>query len=87
MNKKTKHDLINIGTGKDYSVLDYYKHVAEILEFKGTFTFDLSKPTGMKQKLLDVSRINNLGWSSKNSLKSGIKATYLHFLKTFKQIE
>ena len=73
-------NLINIGTGKDYSILDYYEKVSEILGFKGTYIFDLTKPTGMRQKLLDVKIINDLGWSAKSSLEFGIKETYSHYL-------
>ena len=73
-------NVLNIGTGKDYSIFDYYKKAAEILEFKGSFTFNLAKPVGMKQKLLDIKKINDLGWYPKNSLDSGIKETYSHYL-------
>ncbi len=72
--------IINVGTGKDYSIFDYYKKVSEILGFEGAFTFNLRKPTGMKQKLLDVKKINDLGWLPQNSLGSGIKKTYSHYL-------
>ncbi len=72
--------LINIGTGKDYSILDYYQKVSKVIGFKGSFNFNLSKPTGMKQKLLDVKRIKDLGWTPENSLESGIKETYYHYL-------
>ncbi len=73
-------NVINIGTGKDYSILDYYKKASEIIGFKGTFTFNLCKPVGMKQKLLDVKKINDLGWFPKSSLESGIEETYSHYL-------
>ncbi len=75
-------NLINVGVGRDYSIFDYYRKAAEIVGYQGSFTFDLKKPTGMKQKLLDVKRINDLGWFSRFSLYSGLKKTYDHYLET-----
>lgn len=77
-------NIINIGTGKDHSIFDYYKEVSKILGFEGNFTFNLRKPTGMKQKLLDVKKINDLGWFPSNSLGSGIKEAYSHYLEYFR---
>ena len=76
-------NIINIGTGKDYSISDYYEKIAEILGFQGTFTFDLTRPTGMKQKLLNVKRINDLGWFPTNSLRYGIMEAYSHYLEYY----
>ncbi len=49
-------DLINVGLGHDYSINEYYQAVAEVVGFSGTFEHDLTKPVGMKQKLVDISR-------------------------------
>jgi len=76
--------IINIGIGEDYSIFDYYKEISEILGFNGAFTFDLGKPTGMKQKLLDVKKVNDLGWLPRNSLSSGIKKTYSYYLESLR---
>ena len=73
--------IINIGTGEDYSIFDYYKKVSKILGFEGSFTFNLSKPIGMKQKLLEVKKINDLGWFPRHHLELGIKETYSHYLE------
>lgn len=73
-------NIVNVGTGQDYSILEYYTKISEIVEFNGTFTFNLSKPTGMKQKLLDVKRIHDLGWKPNFNLYSGLKKTYSHYL-------
>ena len=72
---------INVGIGHDYSILDYYKTVANVIGYKGQFKFDLTKPTGMKQKLIDNSRQLKFGWKSETSLKEGIKNTYSYFKK------
>lgn len=71
---------INVGLGQDYSILDYYKHISTVVGFTGEFKFDLSKPVGMKRKLVDVSRARALGWKSKTTLLDGITATYKFYL-------
>tara|TARA_Y100001968_G_scaffold123744_1_gene112774 strand:- start:1591 stop:2511 length:921 start_codon:yes stop_codon:yes gene_type:complete len=76
-------NIINVGIGKDYSILDYYEKSAEIIGFNGTFTFNLNKPVGMQQKLLDVKLMNNLGWHPKNSLELSIEETYSHYLHSY----
>ena len=72
---------LNIGTGKDLSINELANLVAEIVGFKGKITNDLSKPDGTPRKLLDVSRINSLGWKYKTELRVGIEKTYYWFLK------
>jgi nucleoside-diphosphate-sugar epimerase len=73
--------LINVGTGKDYTVRKYYKIVAKEIEFKGKFEYDLSKPNGMKRKLMDISKLNKLGFVPKHSIQDGIKKTYEFYKK------
>ena len=72
---------LNIGTGKDLTILELAKLVAEIIGFKGKIIHDSSKPDGTPRKLLDVSRINSLGWKYKTELRVGIEKTYSWFLK------
>ncbi len=69
-------DFVNIGTGKDISIKDLAYLLAEIIGYKGSFSWDTSKPNGTPRKLLDVSRINSLGWKAETSLKEGIEKTY-----------
>ena len=76
--------LMNIGLGHDYTVDEYYKAVAEVIGWSGNFEHDLSKPAGMKQKLVDISRQTEIGWRPKTSLKDGIKKTYQYFLNEYK---
>lgn len=71
---------LNIGPGEDHSVTDYYRAGAEIVGYTGRFTYDISKPVGMKRKLLDVSRQKALGWTPPTSLKAGLQQTYAHYL-------
>ena len=66
---------INVGLGYDYSINQYYQAIAEVIGFTGTFVHDLSKPIGMKQKLIDDTKLKAFGWYSKTSLAEGIKQT------------
>ena len=66
---------INVGLGHDYSINDYYSEIARILGYKGKFSHDLTKPTGMKQKLIDDTKLKEFGWNSKTSLTEGLRKT------------
>lgn len=72
--------LINVGLGHDYSINEYYEKIAAVLSFKGDFVHNLSKPVGMKRKLLDDSRLKKFGWNYKTNLKDGITQTYEYFI-------
>jgi GDP-L-fucose synthase len=77
----TVPDVMNIGLGHDYSVLDYYHAVAKVVGWQGEFRFDLTKPTGMQQKLVDVTRQTQWGWQPAHSLVDGLAASYAYFLQ------
>lgn len=72
---------LNVGSGNDLSIADLAKLIAEITGFNGKIIYDSSKPDGTPRKLLDVSRINSLGWKYKTELIDGIRTTYKWFLK------
>jgi len=76
---------LNIGTGKDISIDGLANMISEIVGYKGTINHDTSKPDGTPRKLLDVSRINSLGWKHKTELREGIGKTYDFFLKKYSQ--
>ncbi|SMO49730.1 GDP-L-fucose synthase family protein [Paracoccus laeviglucosivorans] len=73
--------LMNIGVGQDHSINDYYRIAAQVIGWQGTFTHDLTKPVGMRQKLLSVRRQTEWGWAPLTSLTDGIAATYAHYLE------
>ena len=77
---------LNIGTGKDLTIWELAKLVAEIIEFKGKIVHDSSKPDGTPRKLLDVSRINSLGWKHRTELQQGIVKTYDFYKKKYSQV-
>lgn len=72
---------INLGTGVDISIKELANTIARIVGFKGELKFDLTKPDGMPQKLMDVSTIKNLGWTHKINLEEGIRLSYNWYLK------
>ena len=81
LNKKTKHTLINIGSGKDFSIKYYTSFVLKKLKLKISIKFDQLKPDGVKRKLLDTSLAKKYGWKPKVSLSDGFDKTYSEFLK------
>ena len=74
-------DNMNIGAGFDHTILQYYEAVADIIGWSGAFEFDLSKPSGMRQKLCDISLQQEWGWTAETSLSQGISKTYEYFLE------
>lgn len=71
---------LNVGTGSDITIAELAGTIAEIVGYRGRFAFDRSKPDGTPRKLLDVSRLSELGWRAKIDLRSGIAATYEWYL-------
>ena len=74
--------LINVGSGFDQTIRELAKLIAEVVGFEGELAFDASKPDGTPQKLLDVTRLNRMGWTSQISLRDGLHASYAEFLLT-----
>lgn len=73
---------INVGTGVDISIRDLAAMVADITGYKGKISYDTSKPDGTMRKLMDVSRLANLGWRASIELRKGIEETYQWYLET-----
>ena len=69
-------EFVNIGTGKDITVRGLAELISEIVGYEGEIVNDLTKPDGMPQKLLDLTRLHSLGWDAKISLRDGIQQTY-----------
>jgi GDP-L-fucose synthase len=83
MNTKSSQDigeLVNIGTGTDLTLRELVELVKVIAGFSGRITWDDTKPDGTPQKLLDVSKIENLGWKAKVWLKDGITTVYRTYM-------
>jgi GDP-L-fucose synthase len=72
---------LNIGSGKDLAISELASVIADVIGFKGKIEYDTSKPDGTPRKLMDVSRINKLGWKYKTELREGIEKTYHWYLE------
>lgn len=81
MQNYSGEDFVNIGVGEDISIREFAELIADVVGFEGSFTYDTSKPDGTPRKLVDVSRLKSLGWSSQISLREGVERTYAWFLE------
>jgi len=73
-------DWINVGTGTDVTIRELTDTVADVIGYRGTITWDASKPDGTPRKLLDGSKLSGLGWRARIGLRQGIEQTYASFL-------
>lgn len=76
MSNYNSSEIINIGTGKDLSIAELAYLIKDIIEYDGNIIFDTSKPDGTPRKLLDVSKLFNMGWKPRITLEEGIRSTY-----------
>ena len=81
MNHYDSGDIVNIGTGKDITILELATIIKEETDFKGSLEFDPTKPDGTPRKLLDVSKINGIGWTAKTPLREGIRKTIQWYME------
>ena len=68
--------FLNVGTGRDMTILELAESIARVAGWKGAFTFDRSKPDGMPRKVMDVSRLQALGWSAQTPFDEGMRQAY-----------
>jgi GDP-L-fucose synthase len=71
--------VMNVGVGVDHTVNEYYETAARVVGYTGSFTHDLTKPVGMKRKLMDVSRAADLGWRARTTLEEGLARSYEYY--------
>jgi GDP-L-fucose synthase len=74
-------EIINIGVGKDISISELAELISEIVGFRGAIRYDRTKPDGTPRKLLDVSRLESLGWRSQTPLRKGLEKTYRWYVE------
>jgi GDP-L-fucose synthase len=72
--------FLNVGTGKDITVAEFAETVRDVVGFEGEIAYDTSRPDGPPQKLLDISRLSELGWTPKVSLREGLAVAYRDFI-------
>jgi GDP-L-fucose synthase len=80
MNTYSGNETVNLGTGKELTIKELTELVAKVIGFTGEIKWDPSKPDGTPRKLLDVSKLESLGWHYKTELEDGIRETYQDFL-------
>ena len=85
MNKKVSENLINIGSGKDFTIETYAKKFLKILKEKAKLKFDKTKPDGVRQKIVDIKIAKKYGWLPKTSLEEGVLKTYSGYLKSINE--
>lgn len=76
MNNYSGEETINVGTGCDITISNLAYEIADVVEYKGDIIFDSTKPDGTPRKVLNVDKINSLGWKAKTPLKQGLKRSY-----------
>ncbi len=80
MNNYNKNEIVNIGTGIDISIKELAESIQNIVDYKGKIKWNTNKPDGTPRKLLDVSKINKLGWKHKIDLNNGIRNVYKWYI-------
>ena len=86
MNNYEGNEIVNIGVGEDLSIKELAEKIKATVGFTGELRFDTSKPDGTPRKLVDVTKINALGWKATTSLDEGLKKAYDWFLQTEKEL-
>lgn len=81
MKNYSQEEILNVGFGTDVTIRELAETISEVIGFKGDFLYDREKPDGTPQKLLDSSRLNNLGWQASTDLRTGIAKTYEWYLQ------
>ena len=85
MKTYSSDQLVNIGTGEDITIAEFARVVAATVGYTGEISYDTSRPDGTPRKLLDVSRLAQLGWRASTSLEDGLKRAYRAYLSESKQ--
>lgn len=87
MNTYSGNETVNLGTGKELTIKELTELVARVIGYKGEIKWDTTKPDGTPRKLLDVSKLESLGWKYKTELEDGIRFSYEDFLNNQMRVE
>lgn len=79
MERYSGADLVNVGVGEDVTIAELARAIADVVGYRGEIRFDTSKPDGTPRKLLDVTRLHDLGWRARTPLRDGLETTYRWF--------
>jgi GDP-L-fucose synthase len=83
LNNYKANEPVNVGVGADLSIMELSNLIKDVVGFRGQVYWDQTKPNGTPRKLLDISKLKNLGWSPKIDLVKGIASTYEWFVAEF----
>lgn len=83
MDNYSGDETVNIGTGSELTIAELAAVIKDVVKYEGAIVYDTSKPDGTPRKLLDISKLTNLGWSYKTELRDGIALAYEDYLKRF----
>lgn len=86
MNTYDGNEIVNIGVGKDLPIKELAEKIKAVVGFEGEIKFDTTKPDGTPRKLVDVTKLNSLGWEAKTSLDEGLKKAYNWFLENVESV-
>lgn len=81
MKNYSGEEHVNVGTGKDMTVLDLAKTIAKVADWRGRFTFDLTKPDGTPRKVMDVSKLARMGWTAQTPFEEALAKSYAWYLE------
>jgi len=87
MKEYNEPEIVNIGTGEGLTIKELAHIICRIIGFGGTLKYDTDKPGGTPKKILDVSKMKQLGWSYKTALEEGLRMTYADFLARYEQLK
>lgn len=85
MKNYSEEMFLNVGTGKEMTILELAQSIAKVAGWQGTFTLNKSKPDGMPRKVMDVSRLRELGWVAPTDFETGMKEAYLWYMANVAQ--
>jgi GDP-L-fucose synthase len=77
---------VNVGTGREISILDLARLLKDIVGYRGKLTFDSSKPDGMMRKVMDVGRLAEMGWTAQTSVEDGFRQAYRWYVENIDQV-
>ena len=86
MNSYDSSEIINIGYGEDYTIKEIVEIIKDVVDYKGNIIWDTTKPNGTPKRLLDSTKLFNLGWKPKVELRQGLKDAYTWFKENNKNI-
>ena len=86
MEHYSEDETINVGVGEDVTIKELVELICDVVGFKGTLAFDTSKPDGTPRKMLDIKRLQAVGWTPNTNFRDGLTATYNWFLENIEQL-